>query len=298
MARNKRKQIDAGYYAVAFIDLMGQQEQLRALKSIPDPENAEEHAAFIEAVKKTYGAVREMRSSFNRFFGNYEASRRLPDGLPKEKRQLYKQMGSNPIRYHQFSDFLTAFLALRVDQGKKLPISGIYAIIGATATVSLTSLAAGQPIRGGIDIGVGIEIKHNEIYGAALARAYALESRVAKYPRVVIGPELMGWLKHLSESDETDELSRASKDLAKHTMGLLALDDDGCPFVDFIGPTVQQEMEASGSESGAEVVRRAYEFVLKSSKEFENSGETKIASKYSQLQRYMEPRLGLWGIKI
>ncbi len=294
MARKKHKRIDSSYYAVAFIDLMGQQEQLRALKSLPDSKNTEEHEKFVQALKNTYGAVKSMRSSFNKFFGNFEKKRTPPKGLPNEKKQIFKELVSNPIRFHQFSDFVVAFLSLRADRGAKLPISGIYAIIGATAATSLTSLASGHPIRGGIDIGIGIEVKHNDIYGAALARAYALESHVANYPRVVVGGELQSYLQYLAECTETDEVSQVSKELAKHSMEFLAIDDDGYPFIDFIGPAMRREMEAF--DDGQELVRRAYAFVLESSKQFQENKNSKVAFKYSLLRKYIESRLELWGI--
>ena len=294
MARKKNKQFDSSYYAVAFIDLMGQQEQLRTLESLPDTGNTEEHEAFVQTLKNTYGAVNTMRSVFNAYFSGFEKKRTPPNGLPKEKKQLFRELVPNPIRFHQFSDFVVAFSSLRTDRGAKLPVSSIYAIIGATAATSLTSLSSGHPIRGGIDIGVGIEVKHNEIYGAALARAYALESHVANYPRVVIGKELQSYLQFLAESTEMDEVAQVSREMAKQSMEFLAVDDDGYPFIDFIGSAVQREM--AKMENGTELVRRAYSFVLESSKEFQSKQNSKIAFKYTLLRRYMESRLGLWGI--
>ena len=48
----------------------------------------------------------------------------------------------------------------------------------------------GRPLRGGIDVGLGLEITADEVYGPALERAHYLESRLADYPCVLVGDEL------------------------------------------------------------------------------------------------------------
>jgi len=68
MSRKKHDRIDAGYYAVAFIDLMGQQDRLRQLKTIPNRDDHKEVTEFTEALRNTYSAVDSMRRTFNQFF--------------------------------------------------------------------------------------------------------------------------------------------------------------------------------------------------------------------------------------
>jgi hypothetical protein len=55
-------------------------------------------------------------------------------------------------------------------------------------------MSQGWPIRGGIELGLAMDIDNDDIYGPALARAYTLESKVAQYPRIVIGEELILYL--------------------------------------------------------------------------------------------------------
>lgn len=296
MPRKKpRKTFDVSYHVVAFIDLMGQQERLRRMGELPISENSTDREQLINSLKETSGAVSAMRKNFNSYFETYKKRTLDLKGLPKEKRLLIKELTNNPIRTNQFSDFVVAFLSLRTDKGAKMPIRGIYGMIGAAAATSLTSLAIGHPIRGGMDIGVSIELKYNEIYGASLARAYALESHVANYPRVVIGHELYDYLIQESKQPQIDELSTLSAISASRCLRMLAVDDDGYAFVDFIGAAIKEEMGDQGNWH--ELVEQAYSFVLSASDEFQKNNNSKIAFKYSLLRNYMESRLNLWGIE-
>jgi hypothetical protein len=294
--KNDNNKLEIGYHVVAFIDVMGQQEHLRQLTTVPTTNDCDEYANLIKSLKNTYGAVHTMRNTFNKYFDEFQKRPISLKEIPIEKRQLAKELISNPIRSHQFSDFVVAFLSLRNDRGAKLPISGVYGMLGATAATSLVSLALGHPIRGGIDIGVGIELKHDEIYGASLARAYALESHIANYPRVVIGEELHEYLIQASNQPNIDAVSFMSAKLASRCLKMLSIDDDGYPFVDFIGQYVREEI--CGSEVGSELVKKAFDFVVKSSTDFRSQKNSKIAFKYTLLRNYMEPRLKLWGINI
>ena len=72
---------------------------------------------------------------------------------------------------------------------------GVYAALTSAASTFLTMLAGRQAIRGGIDVGVAVELRDKELYGPALARAYELESKTANYPRVVLGEELIRYIQ-------------------------------------------------------------------------------------------------------
>ena len=74
------------------------------------------------------------------------------------------------------------------------PIVKIFSALSAASIVMMTSLASKHALRGGIDVGLATQIGPEEIYGTALERAYVLESRHAKYPRVAIGDEFWTYL--------------------------------------------------------------------------------------------------------
>jgi hypothetical protein len=62
------KQKHIGYYLVAFVDLLGQQEQLRKLHRLPESGNDNELKSFKDIINSTFGAVEYMNKTVERFF--------------------------------------------------------------------------------------------------------------------------------------------------------------------------------------------------------------------------------------
>lgn len=173
MAKRKKKNqnLFLGHYTVAFIDLLGQQEFLRNLRSLPNPENPKEMESTKEQLKNTYGAVTRMRKFFSNSFEGFARKPKDLSGLTPQQRIEFNSLTNNPIEIQTFSDAAVIFMSLRTDTAK-LPVRGILGILGAAATTFTCCLAIGHPIRGGIDVGLGMNITKNQIYGPALSRAY------------------------------------------------------------------------------------------------------------------------------
>ena len=72
----------------------------------------------------------------------------------------------------------------------------------------------GIPVRGGIDIGVGVDLYPNEVYGPVAASAYKLESEVADYPRIVIGSGLLDYVLWLESTRGSDWNAVKTRELA------------------------------------------------------------------------------------
>ena len=280
---HKKNDFEMSYYLVAFIDMLGQQELLRNLKKLPDSNKPEENELFFETIKKTYGSVRAMQNSFADFFSGY--SKRQPDeeGLTGKQKNIIKQLCNNPIKFQRFSDCIAISLSLR-DDVNKVPMRGIYGILGASAITFLTCLARGCPIRGGIDVGLGMEIRKNEIYGPSLSRAYTLESHIAQYPRLVLGEELIQYLHYHASVEPENEHETLRKITSQHCLDLLLTDDDGYPIVDYLGKNLI-------ADNYDELVAKAYKEILKKSVEFQKTKNTKLATRYSKLQGYFEKKV-------
>jgi hypothetical protein len=185
---------------------------------------------------------------------------------------------------------MVIYLSLRTDRWK-LPIRGIFGVLGAAASCFLLCLAAGHPIRGGIELGVAMEMTKGEIYGGALARAYALESKVACYPRIVVGEELIRYLQFTVLQESKDVYATTGKQIAQCCLDLIAVDDDGHPFLDYLGEGFKRHI-AAGLD--LEVIRRAYQYVIDCSKKFQRERNTTLAFRYTLLRNYFEARLPLW----
>lgn len=294
MAKRKKKtnNLTLGYYVVAFIDLLGQQEFLRNLTSLPGSKTPQEIEIIKKDLKNTYGAVKGMRKFFSDSFESF--SRRPTKDLSEftvQQRKEYNSLNNNPIKIQNFSDSVVIYMPLITTDTAKLPIRGIWGIFGAAATTFMCCLAAGHPIRGAIDVGIGMDITKNEIYGPALSRAYTLESRIAKYPRIIIGNELINYLKQLNNQTQPDLTSRTSKQMAGYCLDCLAEDDDGYPILDYLGENYRQ---CFGDVIDANVIDKAYNQILNFCAKFQSTNNTKLAFRYTLLRNYFENRLPLW----
>ena len=91
--RKKRDQkLFFGHYIVAFIDLLGQQELLRNLRTLPNPEDPRETEDMKEILKKTYGAVSELRKFFNDAFEAYSKTTINLSALTRGQRKEFKHI--------------------------------------------------------------------------------------------------------------------------------------------------------------------------------------------------------------
>ena len=138
-------------------------------------------------------------------------------------------------------------------------MSSVYSAIFSAASVFLTMLAGRKAIRGGIDIGIALELRSGDIYGSALSRAYEIESNIAQYPRIVIGDELVKYLQVQSERPLETPYDDMNRQLAGICKKLIILDEDGYPFIDFLGEEFKS-ITANRLEPNA--VIQAYQFVV------------------------------------
>jgi hypothetical protein len=161
----------------------------------------------------------------------------------------------------------------------------------------LTALASKHPLRGGIDVGLATEIGPGEIYGTALERAYLLECRVAKYPRLVIGDELWKYLNAALThfESQTTPVAKAITAIVRKTMQMIVTDADGRRVLDYLGLVM---VENAGPDHGQLMIQPAYDFVLTEQKLMLSKGDPELIGRYVLLRRYFESRLGPWGIQV
>ncbi len=279
-----------GTYLVVFVDILGQQDILRQIQSLPNKSIPEQKEEFEGLLKKTIGTVDAFRRMFNNFF--QESSKRYIDlnEFTEEQKQLYEKSKSNEIKSYMFSDFVMLFLSLR-DDINKVPMSGVFLALASAASTFLAMLAGGHVIRGGIDIGLGVEFWKGEIYGPALARAYALESKIAQYPRIILGEELTRYIQLQRSRPQNDVFSVLNKHLADLCSMLVAIDDDGYPFLDYLGEGFKKHIMTDLDQA---IINKAFEFVIRESERCKVTKNSKLAFRYSLLRDYIEHRKDNW----
>lgn len=294
MAADKADETFVGWYVVAFLDLLGQQDKLRQISVLPDQGNAEEVAAFKHQVMQMYGPVKALRTFFLRSI-NTLSSNTGDEKLQEHEKAFIQEFRSCPVYSRTFSDSVIAHVPLRNDLSK-YPCRAIYGVLSAAAITFLSCLANGNPIRGGIELGLGFNIETDEIYGPALARAYTIESKVAQYPRVVIGDELVRYLRAIAANPSTDREDMANATVAKACLNLLTQDDDGHAVLDYLGEDIRGVLQ--GLPDTAQIVLKAYDVVVNASDKLKEQRNTKLGFRYTLLRNYFEARLPSWGIDL
>lgn len=276
----KTNPVNFGYYCVALIDILGQQGALRRFKELPRTE--EEKTEFIRVAKETFGVIDGIRNFFESFYSSY-INTKVPSPL--------NEMMKTDLKFQGFSDTIIIYLPLATEGGR-IPINDIYAALLACGSTFLYSMAAGHPLRGGIEIGIAAEIYEGEIYGPALSEAYRLESVVAQYPRIVVGNELASYLWGHKDSNELDIQAKFDKGVSELCLGLLTQDVDGCLIVDYLGEGFMKTVDCRPLDD--DIVNKAYQFVTGEAKKWREQRNTQLAFRYVLLRNYFRGRLAIW----
>jgi hypothetical protein len=275
-------------YALCFIDLLGQRDAMHGEGLLPnEPMSNEDRAKFITKARKSIGAIshlqRQAKAMVAAFVGPHEVALRAKSSLSRENQAIWDELTRVAITEQRWSDGLVYFVNLG-DEENKCPIHSVHTLLMLAGCFAFLGLATGQPIRGGIEVAWGIELQPGEIYGPAVARAYELESEVAKYPRVVVGPLALGYLRQRRNLPASDDIFvRYERELGDVCLRMLAQDSDGIAFVDYLGDEFQYGVTRGVN---VEIYRAAIAFVETQVQRFQAEGNKKLHERYEQLLRY------------
>ncbi len=283
----KKKEPDEqylSYHVVFFMDILGQKDKIRNLRSLPTNEKEED---VIEILKQTVTVVRKTRELFKTFYNASLNTQSHILKIPKEHRNDYLKMRKSELKFRGFSDSLIISVPMKNDNEYCTPMNDTYtALLGACSMV-LVSLAMGHPIRGGVDVGLCMDIEPNEIYGAAIERAYSLESNFAEYPRILIGSTLLSYLHAISDQVSETPFGKMAKSTADRCLSLLAPDIDGQIILNFLCEEVRKI-----DKYEEEIIPRAYNFAFKEYDKYMSLDNRKLASRYGRLLSYFSYQLG------
>lgn len=272
-------------YAAAFIDLLGQRAALEGCGLAP---NSKEE--FIKIAKQSVGAIQNLHCQFNHF---YSAINQGPDSsrVRPEHRELHLRMKRTQLKFQRFSDGLFSYISLVAD-ANHLPINGIYGLISSCGALCFLGLASGQPIRGGLDIAWGVELNQNELYGCVVARSYQLESEAAKFPRIVLGNEMMNYLHQYASMPGQELEVQYVRAMATACLEMIHQDiEDGLFCIDYLGEKFRQYI---GSTVDNQIFHDARTFIREQLDLFQSVDDKKLFDRYKILDRYFESRQYVW----
>ena len=151
-----------------------------------------------------------------------------------------------------------------------------------------------MPIRGAIDVGLGIECWGNEIYGPVLVQVHDLEQNVAQLPRIVVGDGLVQYMRYAgAQWQGSDIADRFRCKTVKLCREMVSNDRDGVNFVDFLGKTAR--MIYAADAHFPDDAKKALEFVAREHERFVQACDQKLAERYGRLRCYPFTRLSEAG---
>lgn len=281
------EQWNAYNYLISFIDLLGQRDALKGQGLLPVFKTEEDHKRFIGTLKDSIGSILRLQERADDMLR--EGQRDRPESpfrasLSDQQKTLWDEMLRTRVTTQRWSDGLVSFVCLG-DKDIKCPLNGVFNVFGSAGSLCFMGLASRRPVRGAIDVAWGVEIHPGELYGAAVARAYELESIYAQYPRIVISPRVVAFLEAHKNNQEQDVYSANNRALAELCLGMLAQDADGMWILHYLGDQFRQ---AVTHRHHSELYSRARQFVQEQLELHQRAANSKLAFRYSHLLSYFE----------
>jgi hypothetical protein len=283
--RPKPKEIRAFNYCLSFIDILGQRKALEGQGLLPQFRSDDERKAFLQTIKNTIGAIRTLQKQSDTMIRAIVKPRKnsaFRKSLSPELQAEWDEMQRTRVTTQRWSDGIVHFVSLG-DNEIKCAMNGVFSVIVTAGSLCLMGLALHRPVRGAVDIAWGVELHKGELYGAAVARAYELESEYAQYPRIVVSPRIVNHLHAQAANTSNDCYSQFNKSLADVCLGLVTPDADGLPFVHYLG---ENFINFVSRAQHPDLYARALNFITEQAARFRTTRDTKLAFRYSHLERY------------
>lgn len=284
------------YHIVAILDVLGQKKHLEQWRWLPH--EGEDPGPFKEAVRQSVGVVQDLRRELQ---ASVEGSRKVnvPDAVRNaygpEHYAAYTDAVRPELRLQVFSDTVVLFAPIRND-GERLWMRDVLAVLGGTSLTMLSSLVRSIALRGAIEIGTGVMLSENEIYGPVLADAHELESKHAGYPRVLIGDNLRRRLLGPTGANEVSPVDETNSGLCGFASNLIAKNDEGRHILDYLGQGMRVLCANPGVHDAAKpLVRSANAFVQQEYDKYREKGVEKLAKRYGWLKNYFDTRVPDWN---
>lgn len=290
---NTDEEATFGHYMIGVFDVLGQSRKLQEQTGVPLSDDPVERQRLVANLKDTAGVVVGFRRLFRRFFETAARSTGRAESLPEPQRtEMLAAMASHVLLWG-VSDAIFVAVPLMWDRHPAARVADVFRSLLAAGSMWLFGLAKNHPIRGGMEIGTGIDLEPGEIYGQALEAAYHLESRVAGHPRIVVGPRCVEFLRAVKRrQDASDVSSRMAAGGADLCLSMLREDADGRTIVDGLGQAMLEQ--AREVPDLREQFSPAYDNVRTQCRNFRDAGDGKLASRYGALRAYFDERAPHW----
>lgn len=284
---SESEDIKLANYAVSFIDLLGQKAAMAGERLLPEFADQQQYETFLARVRQSVGSVYALYQHADSMLREMHARSNSPlrESLTPEQKVEWDRIQAPTVRSQRWSDGLMAFSSI-ASPDSPCPTIGIFDLLALSGALCLIGLASKRPVRGGIDLAWGVQLRPGELHGPAVACAYHLESEVAGYPRIVVSAGLNDYLHYCRAANGSPEHLMLSS-FANRSLGMLTTDTDGVVVVDYLGRGFRDAVSESQHPT---LYASARAFVRDQFQAHTDSGDEKLAGRYSSLVRYFEAR--------
>jgi hypothetical protein len=200
---------------------------------------------------------------------------------PRQFKSSIPQLDDDDFR--NFSD-LCLIRRVIARKGKFSAIGQVHAqILHIVHVQSILIADEGILLRGGITVG-DVALSYGQLFGPAVIRGFELEHEVAKFPRIVVGQEVLDEVKQnraLWIHDRETEL--------KSIKDLLRRDSDGEYFVDYLRVV---ESELDDPRQYAEFLKKHKALIDQGLRRYKANAS--VLPKYKWLREYHRTTLKYW----
>jgi hypothetical protein len=306
-------ELSVGYWAVAYLDILGYRSALLEMSAKPPlpPHGSIEEAKLKEAVGRTVKIRREIVGLVDTFMRSaMSPNGPLPDGIPSGWGEAALAWRHFQVGSARFSDSFFFYASLAPSSTHSLPMRAVYTMLLASSAAMILQMARGSedyretlPIRGALDINVGIECADRaregsnekpamQFYSAAMATAYQMETTQANWPRILVSDDFLAMVRSHAAAEGDDPQTRMTRRLGKRCGDFLFQDTDGLWAVDYLGAGIREFNSSAGLRP---FVLDTHAFACAALAAHAANGNTKVAEKYEHLEHYIASRLPLWA---
>jgi hypothetical protein len=282
------------HFVCALVDVLGQQNELRQLDK--DEDFYELHRASPEFEKRIGGCrrvVENIRLVIQENIARWYPSIEDLQQLPELQQRLALDESKQKVAVTTFSDLVLAYGSIDSTE-TRVPMAQVWSLVCAVMFCQLSALAHRYAIRGGIELGLGFEFGPGDLYGPVLSRVYSIESDVADYPRVVVGPRLHRFVDHVAEAGYEGNYSVLNQSMAQNILSCFRRDHDGLCILDFSGASHFEWIKGE-SWPASEMYEAALDFVREESARFAMRSDSKLVARYMKLLSQLESNRSVWS---
>lgn len=281
-----------GYYALGFYDLLGQQKSLEVLRSLPD--GPEEHERFVQAAKATAGTVSQVRKLLREFVESFASpvdESQFPPNATPQAIAKYRQFRDVPLHMQCFAD--TCLMYYAFPEGEpSYGLRNLFGLVVGMGISHLLFLASRVPGRGSIEVDIGCDYLPGEVYGPVLSRAHRLESKIAKYPRIVVGEGARQFCTTMCERCGGEVEASLARESGKAVLSAFSRDKDGETIVHYLGPLFRKMAKQEPRLETSQAVAKAHAFVNAEADRFRD--DEVLGPSYAQLAEYFAIHAPAW----